>query len=100
MLGLILILYSNIILHTLCILLVLSLRFETGYVILNTVLANPKLAQQVPLQELWEWLVQVARKQVGQSRLKAVQLLLRILASIPRWVSWCLLLKHSGVTCV
>ncbi|XP_041474383.1 zinc finger ZZ-type and EF-hand domain-containing protein 1-like isoform X3 [Lytechinus variegatus] len=58
-------------------------RFETGYVILNTVLANPKLAQQVPLQELWEWLVQVARKQVGQSRLKAVQLLLRILASIP-----------------
>ncbi|XP_071500526.1 zinc finger ZZ-type and EF-hand domain-containing protein 1-like [Diadema antillarum] len=59
-------------------------RFETGYVILNTVLSSPQLARQVPLQQLWEWVVQVARKQIGQSRLKAVQLLLRILTSMPR----------------
>ncbi|KAK3091739.1 hypothetical protein FSP39_022268 [Pinctada imbricata] len=59
--------------------------FETGYAILNKVLSTD-LALSLPLKELWEILVYVSTKQTGQQRLKAIQLLLKIIhtqASLP-----------------
>ncbi|XP_077980047.1 zinc finger ZZ-type and EF-hand domain-containing protein 1-like [Glandiceps talaboti] len=54
-------------------------RFETGYVLLNTILTESSLSQKLPLDELWCWLVYVSCRQTGQQRLKVIQLMLRIL---------------------
>ncbi|XP_070581023.1 zinc finger ZZ-type and EF-hand domain-containing protein 1-like [Ptychodera flava] len=54
-------------------------RFETGYVLLNTILTESTLALKLPLDELWCWLVYVSCRQTGQQRLKVIQLMLRIL---------------------
>ncbi|XP_078317573.1 zinc finger ZZ-type and EF-hand domain-containing protein 1-like isoform X2 [Crassostrea virginica] len=52
--------------------------FQTGYVILGNVLSTD-LALNLHISELWLILVYVATKQIGEQRLKAIQLLLRIL---------------------
>ncbi|XP_052765956.1 zinc finger ZZ-type and EF-hand domain-containing protein 1-like isoform X1 [Mya arenaria] len=52
--------------------------FETGYIILNSVLSS-NLASCLPLSELWGSLVYVCSKQTGTQRLKIIQLLLKIL---------------------
>ncbi|XP_061181596.1 zinc finger ZZ-type and EF-hand domain-containing protein 1-like [Saccostrea echinata] len=52
--------------------------FQTGYVILSNVLSTD-LALNLHISELWLILVYVATKQTGEQRLKAIQLLLKIL---------------------
>jgi len=55
-------------------------RFETGCGILSALLAQDmQFARRLPLKQLWSWLVIVACNQVGQQRLMATGLLLRIL---------------------
>ncbi|KAI8488213.1 Zinc finger ZZ-type and EF-hand domain-containing protein 1 [Branchiostoma belcheri] len=56
-------------------------RFNTGYVILNTLLSKSTVFCHLPIKLLWEWLVQVACRQTSQQRLKVVELLLRILTA-------------------
>ncbi|CAH1233496.1 ZZEF1 [Branchiostoma lanceolatum] len=56
-------------------------RFNTGYVILNTLLSKSTVFSHLPIKLLWEWLVQVACRQTSQQRLKVVELLLRILTA-------------------
>ncbi|XP_035685693.1 zinc finger ZZ-type and EF-hand domain-containing protein 1-like [Branchiostoma floridae] len=56
-------------------------RFNTGYVILNTLLSKSAVFSHLPIKLLWEWLVQVACRQTSQQRLKVVELLLRILTA-------------------
>ncbi|XP_011420402.3 zinc finger ZZ-type and EF-hand domain-containing protein 1 isoform X2 [Magallana gigas] len=52
--------------------------FETGYVILGNVLSTD-LALNLHISDLWLIMVYVATKQTGEQRLKAIQLLLKIL---------------------
>ncbi|ELT88491.1 hypothetical protein CAPTEDRAFT_156305 [Capitella teleta] len=54
-------------------------RFDTGYMVLNAILCLPAISSLLPINELWSSLVYVACKQTGQQRLKAVQLLLRLM---------------------
>ncbi|XP_006821822.1 zinc finger ZZ-type and EF-hand domain-containing protein 1-like [Saccoglossus kowalevskii] len=55
-------------------------RFETGYVMLNTILTESlQPHRKLPQDELWCWLVYVSCRQTGQQRLKVIQLMLRIL---------------------
>ncbi|XP_065066167.1 zinc finger ZZ-type and EF-hand domain-containing protein 1-like isoform X1 [Rhopilema esculentum] len=55
-------------------------RFETGCGILNGLLAQDiEFSRSLPLKQLWSWLIVVACNQVGQQRLMATGLLLRIL---------------------
>lgn len=55
-------------------------RFETGCSILSALLAQDlQFARRLPLKQLWSWLIVVACNQVGQQRLMATGLLLRIL---------------------
>lgn len=60
--------------------------FETGYAILNKVLST-NLALALPLSDLWQILVYVATKQTGSQRLKAIQLLLKIVSTQHRTAS-------------
>ncbi|KAL5009613.1 hypothetical protein ScPMuIL_011918 [Solemya velum] len=52
--------------------------FQTGYSILSNVLST-NLAHSLPLSQLWSILAYVASKQTGSQRLKAIQLLLKII---------------------
>eukprot|EP00111_Clytia_hemisphaerica_P007029 TCONS_00020380-protein len=55
-------------------------RFETGCTILSALLAQDlQFARRLPLKQLWSWLIVVTCNQVGQQRLMATGLLLRIL---------------------
>nr|XP_047143287.1 zinc finger ZZ-type and EF-hand domain-containing protein 1 [Hydra vulgaris] len=55
-------------------------RFETGCTILSALLSQDHhVARKLPLKHLWTWLIVVACNQVGQQRLMATGLLLRIL---------------------
>ncbi|KAK2172240.1 hypothetical protein NP493_979g01007 [Ridgeia piscesae] len=54
-------------------------RFNTGYLILNGVLSVPTVVRELPLDALWNSLLYVCCKQTGQQRLKAVQLLLKVM---------------------
>ncbi|XP_064626439.1 zinc finger ZZ-type and EF-hand domain-containing protein 1-like isoform X2 [Lineus longissimus] len=56
-------------------------RFDTGHMILNSILSAPNKTRLLPLDELWSSLIQVVCKQTGAHRLKIVQLLLHILNS-------------------
>ncbi|XP_071796481.1 zinc finger ZZ-type and EF-hand domain-containing protein 1-like isoform X2 [Asterias amurensis] len=57
-------------------------RFDTGYIILNTVLSKQGLARHIALQELWAWLVHVACRQTAQYRLKTIEILLQVLHTL------------------
>ncbi|XP_031567894.1 zinc finger ZZ-type and EF-hand domain-containing protein 1-like [Actinia tenebrosa] len=55
-------------------------RFKTGFSVLNALLSlDNHIARTLPVQLLWGWLVSVACCQVGQQRLMATGLLLRLL---------------------
>ncbi|XP_071963026.1 zinc finger ZZ-type and EF-hand domain-containing protein 1-like isoform X2 [Antedon mediterranea] len=54
-------------------------RFITGHILLNEILSNSSKASHIPVNEVWSWLVHVASCQTGQQRLKAIQLMLRLL---------------------
>ncbi|XP_033118945.1 zinc finger ZZ-type and EF-hand domain-containing protein 1-like [Anneissia japonica] len=54
-------------------------RFVTGHILLNEILSNTSKASHIPVNEVWSWLVHVASCQTGQQRLKAIQLMLRLL---------------------
>ena len=54
-------------------------RFDTGYLILNSVFSLKDVILVLPIKELWASLVYVACKQTGQQRLKSIQLMLKIL---------------------
>lgn len=54
-------------------------RFNTGYLILNGVLSVPTVVRQLPIDALWNSLLYVCCKQTGQQRLKAIQLLLKVM---------------------
>ena len=56
-------------------------RFDTGYLILNSVFSLQDVILLLPIKDLWAGLVYVACKQTGQQRLKTIQLLLKILRS-------------------
>ena len=56
-------------------------RFDTGYLILNSVFSLKDVILLLPIKDLWASLVYVACKQTGQQRLKSIQLLLKILQS-------------------
>ncbi|PVD39043.1 hypothetical protein C0Q70_01670 [Pomacea canaliculata] len=54
--------------------------FETGYTVLESILSSPVVVS-LPLGDLWQSLAYVACKQTSNQRLKAIQLLLRIVAT-------------------
>ncbi|XP_062414058.1 zinc finger ZZ-type and EF-hand domain-containing protein 1 isoform X3 [Pungitius pungitius] len=54
-------------------------RFQTGFEILKQMLAEDQVLNQLPLADIWEWQVGVACRQIGNQRLKAIHLLLRLL---------------------
>lgn len=56
-------------------------RFDSGYVIMNSLLSNKSALQSLPLEDIWSYLLFVACKQTGQHRLKCIELLLRVLQS-------------------
>ncbi|KAK7112606.1 zinc finger ZZ-type and EF-hand domain-containing protein 1-like isoform X2 [Littorina saxatilis] len=56
----------------------ISDSFETGHTILESILAAP-MALSLPLSDMWRSLAYVACKQTSTQRLKAIQLLLRII---------------------
>ncbi|XP_071812907.1 zinc finger ZZ-type and EF-hand domain-containing protein 1-like isoform X3 [Apostichopus japonicus] len=57
-------------------------RFETGFVLLDSVLQCSGLVSSISLPTLWASLIEVCNKQVGHPRLKSIRLLLRILQYI------------------
>ncbi|XP_069827246.1 zinc finger ZZ-type and EF-hand domain-containing protein 1 [Dendropsophus ebraccatus] len=54
-------------------------RFQTGFEILKQMLSDQRVIPHVPLSSIWEWQVDVACRQTGHQRLKAIHLLLKML---------------------
>ncbi|KAM9320058.1 zinc finger ZZ-type and EF-hand domain-containing protein 1 [Gastrophryne carolinensis] len=54
-------------------------RFQTGYEILKQMLSDQRVWPHLPLSSIWEWQVDVACRQTGHQRLKAIHLLLKVL---------------------
>ncbi|KAF3706699.1 Zinc finger ZZ-type and EF-hand domain-containing protein 1 [Channa argus] len=54
-------------------------RFQTGFEILKQMLADDQVLGHLPLRDIWDWQVGVACRQTGNQRLKAINLLLRLL---------------------
>ncbi|XP_044141120.1 zinc finger ZZ-type and EF-hand domain-containing protein 1 isoform X2 [Bufo gargarizans] len=54
-------------------------RFQTGFEILKQMLSDQRVVRHLPLSSIWEWQVDVACRQTGHQRLKAIHLLLKIL---------------------
>ncbi|XP_014663078.1 PREDICTED: zinc finger ZZ-type and EF-hand domain-containing protein 1-like [Priapulus caudatus] len=57
-------------------------RFDTGYMIMNSLLCHEPTLNTLPMERIWSYLVHVACKQTGQQRLKTIELLLRVLNSM------------------
>ncbi|XP_068124607.1 zinc finger ZZ-type and EF-hand domain-containing protein 1 isoform X2 [Hyperolius riggenbachi] len=58
-------------------------RFQTGFEILKQMLSDERVVSHLPLSTIWEWQVDVACRQTGHQRLKAIHLLLKILQLSP-----------------
>ncbi|XP_073471151.1 zinc finger ZZ-type and EF-hand domain-containing protein 1 isoform X2 [Aquarana catesbeiana] len=54
-------------------------RFQTGFEILKQMLSDQRVVPHLPLPSIWEWQVDVACRQTGHQRLKAIHLLLKLL---------------------
>ncbi|XP_063809771.1 zinc finger ZZ-type and EF-hand domain-containing protein 1 isoform X2 [Pseudophryne corroboree] len=54
-------------------------RFQTGFEILKQMLSDQRVVHHLPLSNIWAWQVDVACRQTGHQRLKAIHLLLKIL---------------------
>nr|DBA33358.1 TPA: hypothetical protein GDO54_001053 [Pyxicephalus adspersus] len=54
-------------------------RFQTGFEILKQMLSDQRVVPHLPLSNIWEWQVDVACRQTGHQRLKAIHLLLKLL---------------------
>ncbi|XP_077152606.1 zinc finger ZZ-type and EF-hand domain-containing protein 1 [Ranitomeya variabilis] len=54
-------------------------RFHTGFEILKQMLSDQRVIPHIPLSSVWEWQVDVACRQTGHQRLKAIHLLLKML---------------------
>ncbi|KAG9492570.1 hypothetical protein GDO78_000848 [Eleutherodactylus coqui] len=54
-------------------------RFQTGFEILKQMLSDQRVIPHLPLSNIWEWQVDVACRQTGHQRLKAIHLLLKML---------------------
>lgn len=54
-------------------------RFQTGFEILKQMLSDQRVIPHLPLSSIWEWQVDVACRQTGHQRLKAIHLLLKML---------------------
>ncbi|KAM5180064.1 zinc finger ZZ-type and EF-hand domain-containing protein 1 [Mantella aurantiaca] len=58
-------------------------RFQTGFEILKQMLSDQRVVPHLPLTSIWEWQVDVACRQTGHQRLKAIHLLLKLLQLDP-----------------
>ncbi|XP_075051075.1 zinc finger ZZ-type and EF-hand domain-containing protein 1 isoform X2 [Mixophyes fleayi] len=54
-------------------------RFQTGFEILKQMLSDQRVVPHLPLSNIWAWQVDVACRQTGHQRLKAIHLLLKML---------------------
>ncbi|XP_063313499.1 zinc finger ZZ-type and EF-hand domain-containing protein 1 isoform X2 [Pelobates fuscus] len=54
-------------------------RFQTGFEIIKQMLSDQRVVPHLPLSSIWDWQVSVACRQTGHQRLKAINLLLKIL---------------------